>query len=217
MGGHAAGEQASSIAVATIQRFALNTLKWFFHSGRADRERILREFTDALREADAQIVEEASQHPRYAGMGTTLTVAYHIERQLCVVHVGDSRAYLFRRGQLQQITHDHTLTAEMVRRGELRPDEVSRHRLRHVITNVVGGPEAGIEVEAHALELRPADRIVLCSDGLTEMVPRDAIVATLKNTLEPEAACESLIAQANDAGGTDNITVIVADFDGAER
>jgi protein phosphatase len=150
-------------------------------------------------------------------MGTTLTVAYHIDRQLCVVHVGDSRAYLFRRDHLQQITHDHTLTAEMVRRGELRPDEVSRHRLRHVITNVVGGPEAGVEVEAHALELRPADRIVLCSDGLTEMVPRDAIVATLKENPEPEAACQSLIAQANDAGGTDNITVIVADFDGSTR
>ena len=213
MGGHAAGEQASTLAVATIERFALNTLKWFFHSGRSDTQRVLSQFQDALREADVQIAQEATLHPQLAGMGTTLTMAYHIDRQLCVAHVGDSRAYLYRRDELRQITQDHTVTAEMVRLGQLQPEDVSHHRLRHVITNVVGGPEAGVHVEAHALELSAGDRLVLCSDGLTEMLSNDAIEATLKNSREPEAACTSLVTQANDAGGRDNITVIVADFD----
>jgi protein phosphatase len=213
MGGHAAGEQASTLAVAAVERFALNTLKWFFHSGRADTQRILTEFQDALRSADAQIVEEAALHPSLSGMGTTLTMAYHIDRQLCVAHVGDSRAYLYRSDQLRQITQDHTVTAEMVRQGKLRPEDVTHHRLRHVITNVVGGPEAGVHVDAHALELRPGDRLVLCSDGLTEMVSNEAIVATLARAAEPQAACESLLTQANDAGGHDNVTIVVANFD----
>jgi serine/threonine protein phosphatase PrpC len=216
MGGHAAGEEASALAIAAVERFALNTLKWFFHSGRADTQRILREFQAALREADVQIIHEAALHPKLSGMGTTLTMAYHIDQQLCVAHVGDSRAYLYRGDELQQITQDHTVTAEMVRLGQLREDEVSHHRLRHVITNVVGGTEAGVYVEAHALELRPGDRLLICSDGLTEMITNDAIVATLKQHREPEAACIALLAQANDAGGRDNITAVVADFDRPE-
>jgi serine/threonine protein phosphatase PrpC len=215
MGGHAAGEQASALVVAAIERFALNTLKWFLHSGRADTERVLSEFRSALSEADAQILHEAVEHPNMAGMGTTVTMAYHIDRQLCVAHVGDSRAYLYRGDDLQQITHDHTVTAEMVRLGQLRPEDVIHHRLRHVITNVVGGPEAGVYVEAHALELHPGDRLVLCSDGLTEMLSHDLIAGTLKVNPEPEPACTSLLQQANDAGGRDNITVVVADFNEA--
>jgi len=213
MGGHAAGEQASALVVAAVERFALNTLKWFLHSGRADTERILSEFRSALADADAQILHEAAEHPKLAGMGTTVTMAYHIDRQLCVAHVGDSRAYLYRGGELQQITHDHTVTAEMVRRGQLRPEDVIHHRLRHVITNVVGGPEAGVYVEAHALELRPGDRLLLCSDGLTEMLAHDTIATTLQAQADPESACSSLLAQANESGGRDNVTVVVVDFD----
>jgi PPM family protein phosphatase len=217
MGGHAAGEQASELAVAAIEQFALNALKWFFHSGGSDTQVILKQFQDALRQADLHIVQEAAQHPKLAGMGTTLTMAYHIDRQLCVVHVGDSRAYLYRRDALHQITHDHTVTAEMVRLGQLRPEEVAHHRLRHVITNVLGGPEAGVDVEAHALELFPADRLMLCSDGLNEMLSNETIATTLKNNAQPEAACQSLLAQANEAGGRDNITVVLADFDAVDR
>jgi protein phosphatase len=213
MGGHAAGEQASALVVGAIERFTLNTLKWFFHSGRADTERILNEFRDALREADIQILQQVALEPKLTGMGTTLTLAYHIDRQLCVAHVGDSRAYLYRGHELNQITHDHTVTAELVRLGQLRPEDVTHHRLRHVITNVVGGPEVGVYVEAHALELRPGDRLLLCSDGLTEMLVNDTIMAGLENSPTPELACTTLLTQANEAGGRDNITVVVADFD----
>ena len=93
--------------------------------------------------------------------------------------------------ELHQITHDHTLIADMVRRGELQPEEAAHHRLRHVITNVVGGNEAGVDVEAHALEVHAGDRLLLCSDGLTEMVTNEAIAATLRAEPDPEAACTS--------------------------
>lgn len=149
-------------------------------------------------------------------MGTTVTLAYHLDGQLCVVHVGDSRAYLFADDELTQMTHDHTLVAEMVERGDLDPDEIAHHRLRHVITNVVGGTDAGVDVEAHALEVHRGDRLLLCSDGLTEMVTDGAIAATLRSQPDPETACTMLVALANDAGGADNITVLIVRFDGAD-
>ncbi len=112
----------------------------------------------------------STEHPELRGMGTTVTMAFQLDTQLCVVHVGDSRAYLYGDGELYQVTHDHTLMAEMVSRGELQPEQAAQHRLRHVITNVVGGTEAVVNVEAHALEVHAGDRLLLCSDGLTEMV-----------------------------------------------
>jgi protein phosphatase len=104
----------------------------------------------------------------------------------------------------------------MVRKGELRPDQIAGHKLRHVITNVVGGPEAGVHVEARALEIQPGDRLLLCSDGLTEMVPNDEIAAALRAEPDPEAGCQTLLSKANDAGGRDNITVLIARFDPAD-
>jgi len=149
-------------------------------------------------------------------MGTTLTMAFHLDAQLCIVHVGDSRAYMFGDDGLEKVTHDHTLMADMVRRGELRPDQVAKHRLRHVITNVVGGTEAGVYVEAHALEVHAGDRLLLCSDGLTEMLTNDAIAEILREEPDSEAACRKLIERANEAGGRDNITVVIVRFDPAE-
>ena len=149
-------------------------------------------------------------------MGTTVTMAFHLGAQLCVVHVGDSRAYLYRDGELHQLTQDHTLMADMVRSGSLRPDEVAGHRLRHVITNVVGGQELGVNVEARAFEVQAGDRLLLCSDGLTEMVTNEAIAATLDAESAPEAAATKLLAQANDGGARDNITLLIVRFDAAD-
>ena len=216
MGGHQAGEHASALAVGAIEQFTLNTFRWFFDPKRSEAQRVLAYFQNALRQADERIVEEAAEHPEMRGMGTTVTMAYQLDAQLCVVHVGDSRAYVFRDDELHQLTQDHTLTADMVRKGELRPDQIAGHKLRHVITNVVGGPEAGVHVEAHALEIQPGDRLLLCSDGLTEMVPNDEIAAAFRAEPDPEAACQTLLGKANDAGGRDNITVLIVRFDPAE-
>ena len=216
MGGHRAGERASALAVVAIEQFTLNTFQWFFGSNDAAAQKILAQFQSALGQADARILEEAAEHPELSGMGTTVTMAYHLGAQLCVVHVGDSRAYMFREGELHRLTEDHTVTADMVRSGTLRPDEVAGHRLRHVITNVVGGQQLGVHVEARALEVHAGDRLLLCSDGLTEMVTNEAIAATLDAEPEPEAAATKLLAQANDGGAPDNITLLIVRFDPAE-
>ena len=216
MGGHRAGERASAIAVTAIEQFTLNNFRWFFNTGNSGAQKVLEQFQTALGQADAQILEEAGENPELKGMGTTLTMAFQLGAQLCIVHVGDSRAYLYRDGQLHQLTRDHTLVAEMVRSGAIRKDEVAGHHLRNIITNVVGGPTLGVKVEARAFQLQADDRLLLCSDGLTEMVNNDAISATLEAEPMPESAAKKLLTQANDAGGRDNITVLVARFDRAE-
>jgi serine/threonine protein phosphatase PrpC len=214
MGGHQAGEQASSLAVLSIERFALDTLKWFFHLEGPEEQNVLAEFQTALHQADQALFHEAARRPEWRGMGTTLTMAYRLDSDLFVIHVGDSRCYLHRDGRLTCLTRDHTLTDELVRRGAIEPEEAAHHPYRHIITNCVGGTEEGVDVEARKLELAPGDVILLCSDGLTEMVKDDAIAAVLHEEDDPRRACERLIAMANAAGGKDNITVVVARFDG---
>ena len=215
MGGHRAGERASAIAVAAIEQFTLNTFRWFFASDSPGAQKVLAQFQSALSEADAKIVEEAAENPELHGMGTTLTMAFQLGAQLCIVHVGDSRAYMYRAGQLHQLTQDHTLVAEMVRNGAIQQEQVANHHLRHVITNVVGGPHPGVKVEARAFQIQAGDRLLLCSDGLTEMLTSDMIIAALNEDTAPERAARALVAQANDLGGRDNITIVVARFDAA--
>jgi len=213
MGGHAAGERASALVVAAIEQFTLNTFKWFFDPDSAGAQKVLAQFQSALQQADAQIVEESTTNPALSGMGTTLTMAFHLGPQVCLIHVGDSRAYLYRDSELHQLTQDHTMTAEMVRSGALRPDEVVGHRFRHVITNVVGGPELGVKVEARAFEAKAGDRLMLCSDGLTDEITNAAISTVLTAETEPEAAAKTLLAKALDGAAKDNITVVVVRFD----
>jgi protein phosphatase len=216
MGGHQAGEQASNLAVRTIEWFILNTLKWFFHLQGPEEKNVLTEFQAALRQADQAVFDEADRNPQLHGMGTTVTVAYQLGGELFIVHVGDSRAYLLRGGKLHRLTSDHTLTAELVRRGALEPEEAARHPYRHVVTNCVGGNEPGVSVEAHKLDVASGDVLLVCSDGLTEMVDDGTVCAALGAADDPRAACQDLVARANAAGGKDNITVIVARFDAAE-
>lgn len=212
MGGHRGGEHASALAVATIEDFVLHTFKWFFHLRGPEEQSVLAEFHTALRQADVRIYEEAAERPELHGMGTTLTMAYVLNTDLYVAHVGDSRCYLWRLGELHRLTRDHTLVAELVEQGQLSPEEAASHRLRHVITNAVGGHEPGIQVEVHKIELEPSDRILLCSDGLTEMVADARIAEILESEPNPPKACEHLVAEANEQGGKDNISVIVARF-----
>lgn len=212
MGGHQAGERASAIAVAVIEQFTLNTFKWFLHPKGPETQRLVSEFQTAVQHADATILKEAARHPELRGMGTTLTVAYCLDAELFVAHVGDSRAYVFRNGTLEQLTEDHTVIAEMVRRGVVEPEQAASHHLRHAITNVIGGSEAGVHVEVHKVALQAGDQLLLSSDGLTEMIPNAEIAAILAREPSPHAACVRLVAEANARGGTDNITAVVAHF-----
>lgn len=212
MGGHEAGETASALGVVSVEGFLLNTLKRFFHLEVPAEQNVLNELKAAFLEADARIFEEASQHPEMLGMGTTLTLALAVDWRLLVAHAGDSRCYLYSSGDLYQLTQDHTVAAEMVRRGELSAKQASRHPSRNIITNVLGGHDPGVRVEMHKLSLEPGDVVLLCSDGLTGMVPDARIAAILDAEREPKVACERLVAEANARGGKDNITVIMARF-----
>ena len=215
VGGSPAGEQASALAVKSLEDFLVNTLKWFFQLKGPEKENVLAEFQDALRQADARIFREVVQHPELCGMGTTLTLAYTLGTNLFVANAGDSRCYLFHDGELVQLTCDHTLAQDMVRKG-LAPltqiDRLNRH-LGHVVTNAIGGSTPGVWVEVHKATMNPGDILLLATDGLTNYVPNEQIAAILRTEPDPKIVCESLVAQSLEQGGHDNVTVIVARYE----
>jgi protein phosphatase len=210
MGGHEAGEVASGLSVQSIEAFLLNTLKRFSNLQAGEEQGVLRDLQNALLQADARIFEEVTKHPEWRGMGTTLTLAFAVHWRLFVAHAGDSRCYLYSGQKLQQLTQDHTMTAEMVRRGMIPAQAQANHPWRHVVTNNLGGNERGVRAELHSLDLHGRDVLLLCSDGLTDMVPEDRITGILGEEHVPQRACERLVEEANRRGGKDNITAIVA-------
>jgi protein phosphatase len=213
MGGHQAGEVASALSLASIESFVLHLLRRFSNVQATDEQLVLKDFQLALRQADEQIIAEAAHHPELSGMGTTLTLAFVTGRMLFVIHAGDSRCYLFHHNKLRQLTADHTLAGELAQRGLIKPDEIRHHQWRHVVTNVLGGNEVGVRVEMHKLELESGDGLLLCTDGLTDMLTDEQIAAILTAEGEPRLACERLVAAANAEGGKDNITAVVARFE----
>jgi protein phosphatase len=213
MGGHRAGAVASALTLNSIEEFLLNTLRRYSNLEASEETGALRELQRAIQQADARLFEESVRHPEWLGMGATLTLAFAVNWKLFVAHAGDSRCYLFSHGALQQLTQDHTVAAELLRHGALSAEEAARTPFRHVVTNVLGGHERGVKVELHKLALEPGDTLLLCSDGLTSMVPDGDIVAVLRSEPDPQKACERLVAEANQGGGKDNITVIVARFE----
>ena len=214
VGGHLAGETASEMAVSLIEKFVVDTLKWCSHlRATAEGDPVLLEFQKALSQVNEKVIYEADKHPAWHGMATTTTLAYFIRRELFVAHVGDSRCYLLRNGLLYRLTRDHTFVAEMVRRGVLKPEEAAHHAYRHVVTNVVGGDDPGVQVEMHKMAAEAGDCLMLCSDGLTEMISDQDILNILISTPSTEAACDLLVKTANEKGGKDNVTVVVARFD----
>jgi len=212
IGGHAAGEQASALAIHSVESFILETFKWFVELEGQEQDAVLADFQNALGQANAEVLTEGAAHAELRGMGTTMTLAYSQNDVLFVAHVGDSRCYLCRCGVLHRLTRDHTLVDAMVRKGVLSPEAAATHRLRHVITNFIGGNAPEVDVEMHKIRLESGDQVLLCSDGLTGEVPDEAILKVL-NEAQPEQACRRLVALANDARGADNITAVVARFD----
>ncbi len=200
MGGAAAGERASALAVQSIEQFALNTLKWFFHLGGKGESVLLDELRQSVEAADRSVCEEAGADRHLAGMGTTLTVGYCVGADLYVVHAGDSRAYLYREGHLEQVTCDHTLVQLLVDNHLITPEAARTHARRNVVTNVVGGPVPGVHSEIHKVRLRDGDIFLLCSDGLTEVVTDAEIAATLDRDEDPRSLAHHLIARSLDGG-----------------
>jgi protein phosphatase len=212
MGGEAGGEHASALALETVEDFVLNTLEWFLEAGGTEERALLTELREALVRADRAVLGCARENPRLHGMGTTLTLGYSVGADLFIVHAGDTRAYLLHGGRLDQITSDHTLVQLLVDNGAISPDEARHHQRRNVVTNVIGGPSEGVDVEVHKVRVRDGDVLLLCSDGLTEPVDDAAIAAVLGAERDPERACQRLIGLALDRGGPDNVTAVVARY-----
>jgi serine/threonine protein phosphatase PrpC len=201
MGGARAGEVASRMVVEALEA-GLSA------DGTAE-ERL----AERAREANRRIHEKATSDPARAGMGTTLTAAYVGEDAVSIAHVGDSRAYRLRGDELEQITDDHSLVGELVRRGKLTEEEAEDHPQRSVITRALG-PEAAVDVDTWTFPAQPGDVFLLCSDGLTSMVDEAWIAEVLRSHPDLHSAGQALIDEANRRGGRDNITVVLFRLEG---
>jgi len=212
MGGEAHGEIASALAVETLVKHCIDTEKNaaapFFGQPNPSWNARTKRLASAVYLANNNIFQSAEEHPEQHGMGATMTAAWIDGTKLSIAHVGDSRAYLLRSGNLLQLTQDHSLVAEQVRRGILTAAEAEESDMQSVLLRALGAqPE--IEVDAEEQVLIARDVLLLCSDGLTRMVTEPEIAGTLQAETDPTRAAERLVVLANENGGADNITVVV--------
>lgn len=204
VGGHNAGEVASALAIDVLS-------EWISTLEREGAQRLRDAASDAHKRIYARAQEERELH----GMATTLTAAW-IEAGTCTIaHVGDSRAYLLRDGELRQLTEDHSWVAEMVRRGRITPEEAYEHPWRNLVVQALGG-QPDVAVEMLSVSLRTGDRLVLASDGLSDMLRPETLTEILVEHTDGEIACRTLVERAKNAGGTDNITVVLVDVTGED-
>jgi protein phosphatase len=194
MGGARAGEVASGLAAAALKAGEVNG---------SGEERVVA----LIQEANRSVYERSSADADVAGMGTTITVALVGDLDVTFGHVGDSRAYALRDGELEQLTDDHSLVAELVRAGKLSAEEAEHHPQRSVITRALG-TDPDVDVDTFTVQARPGDVFLLCSDGLTDMIGDEEIVQILDRRNSLDDAARALVGRANDAGGQDNITVV---------
>ena len=205
MGGHNAGDFASKYAIRTIRE-----------SIEKSRERNpVRLIGEAIREANAGLLREASEHEALLGMGTTAVVTTVIDGYAYTANVGDSRLYVLEDAEFRQVTQDHSLVQEMVRLGEITEEEARNHPDKHIITRALGAAER-VEIDFFDFKVPPDSTILMCSDGLTNMVEDRAIQRILEEDRTLKEKGETLIRMANDNGGKDNIAVIVIEPDNNE-
>jgi len=212
MGGPPGGEVASRMAISTLVRIVLDVPDWIMRPDPSSAEEVLNRAIEYYRQVDAKLTQRGAADPSLTGMGTTMTVAYSAGTHLFLAHVGDSRAYLYRRGSLQQLTRDHNSAQMLADAGIIAREGRFTDRLRHVLTNVLGATKAPASVEVHRLRLEDGDRILLCTDGLSEMLDDAEIRGILERTIQPEQACRSLVDLALERGGHDNVTVVMARY-----
>jgi len=199
LGGHEAGEVASSIAVETLRDHAPR---------RADSNALAR----AVRAANREVIRAAREGVGRSGMGTTLTAAIVEGGTIAIAHVGDSRAYLLHGGVIRRLSDDHSMVADMIRRGQLTEADARVHPHRSVITRALG-TDTNMVADTYEIEADPGDRLLLCSDGLTGMLEDSRIAELLGAYRDPNVAATELVAAANEAGGHDNISVVVVDIE----
>jgi serine/threonine protein phosphatase PrpC len=216
MGGEAHGEVASAMTVDVINKYCESEKE---DSGATVLDEVpatlssrTRRLKNAVAQANFQIFQAAQKNPEQRGMGATITALWLKDTLLSIAHVGDSRAYLLRSGNLQQLTNDHSLVAEQVRRGLITPQQAEESEMQSVLLRALGAhPE--VEIDVDEVAIIPRDVLLLCSDGLTRMVTEPEIAGALQAETVPSTAAERLIALANENGGIDNVTVIVVRFE----
>lgn len=200
MGGHAGGQEASKIATETIQAH----LEKYWDNSEITSDVLL---TEAIEKANQGILEDQSLHPERGDMGTTVVAIIFRDRPLCV-HVGDSRLYRWRNSQLEQVTEDHTWVSLAMKSGEITKEQAKMHPWRHVLSQCLGRKDL-FRVDLQELDIQPGDILLMCSDGLTEEVSDEEIKALLAKEENCEQIAEKLVDAAKNAGGSDNITVVM--------
>jgi protein phosphatase len=213
MGGMAAGDVASRMAITTGLKLFQKSPKWGFKINRKEARELLDRLNSYLRDIDMAITQKSEGDRKFFGMGTTLTAAYSIGVDLFIIHLGDSRAYLFRNGVVSQLTKDHTVAQAMADAGYIAQKEVRRHNKRNVLTNFLGGHHGKVKADVRWLRLADGDRLLVCSDGLTDMVDDQSIAEILGSRELPNDAAQSLVDLALERGGKDNVTVLVARYE----
>jgi serine/threonine protein phosphatase PrpC len=212
MGGHQAGEIASRLAITTFVNLLLHTPEWFMRVGKPEAEQVMERIAERYRIVDAVMRKKAQADPALAGMGTTMTLACSLGPILVLAHIGDSRAYLFRAGQCYQLTRDHTMAQDLADLGIIRPEDTVWNYFKHSLTRVLGTGQSLGEADVQQLTLADEDQILLCTDGLTDMVPQPMIAAIVGDSKTSEEACQRLVDAALDNGGRDNVTVVLARY-----
>jgi protein phosphatase len=210
LGKMSGGEVASRTALTKLIELIIETPDWIMGLEEPRKvETVLDRMLERFFRVDQTLKQQVGDDPSLCGMGSTLTAAAILKSDIIVGHVGDSRAYLFRNGTLTQLTTDHTVAQELIDAGVSSADPVTRS-MRHVLTAALGSLGTRIKPEVKRIQLRPRDEILLCTDGLTQMVDHQTITSALRTSHSAEKACSDLISLALAAGGRDNITVIVA-------
>lgn len=213
MGGMAAGDVASRLAVGKLIELIIDTSDWTLALQRQkDLMTVLERMSERFFQIDAILRREAENDHTLQGMGTTLTVAGALGSDLIIGHVGDSRAYLMDGEKFTQLTTDHTLAQALIDAGVANPDDPASRSMRHVLTAAVGSLGEQVDPQVQRIRLRVGDKLLLCTDGLTEMVNDATIAEVLRQAKSAQSACQTLLDLALEGGGTDNVTVVVAHF-----
>jgi protein phosphatase len=212
MGGAAAGEIASQTAITSLLELAVQTPDWHMRLDYEGANEVLSRMDQRFGQMREALIERAQSDPSLAGMGTTMTVAISLGENLVIAHIGDSRAYLFHKDRLHLLTRDQTLAQDLADIGVIKPAEVTTHYARHVLTGVIGTEGKESQAELCQVWLADGDQVLLCTDGLTEMVSDEGIVEVLKENQSSDAACRALVDMALESGGLDNVTVVLARY-----
>lgn len=212
MGGAAAGEVASSTAISELVKLGLQTPDWHMRLDNEGVNEVLARFNERFGKVREALIDRAATEPSLSGMGTTMTLAVSLGTNLIIVHVGDSRAYLFHEGQLHQLTRDQTLAQDLAELGVISPENAAKHPGRHVLTGALATQGEEAQAEFHQVWLADGDQVLLCTDGLTEMVTDAAILEVLRKPGSASDACRTLVDLALEGGGVDNVTAVLARY-----